>query len=84
MILQVRRHIRARFHDVIEAGLKAGAFHLPPAPGADPAALAAVSICDMGMRVSEWYDGQHKPTSSELATLHATYALRLVGASSER
>jgi AcrR family transcriptional regulator len=79
VILAVRRQIRARFHDVIEAGEKAGVFQLPPSPGADAAALAAVTICDMGMRVSEWYDGQHKPSASELATLHATYALRLVG-----
>jgi len=80
VILELRRQIRARFHDVLADGDRLGAFDLPPAPGADRAAIAAVTICDMGMRVSEWYDGTHPPTASELAALHVTYVLRLVGA----
>jgi AcrR family transcriptional regulator len=80
VVLQLRRDIRARFHDVLAAGEQEGIFRLPATPGSDPAALAAVTICDMGMRVSEWYDGAHPPSAAELATLHTTYALRLVGA----
>lgn len=81
-ILDLRRQIRARFRDVLADGANAGAFALPAAGDADPAQLAAVTICDMGMRVSEWYDDTRRPAPKELAELHVTYAMRMVGADS--
>ncbi len=82
IILDLRRQIRARFRDVLAGGELAGTFQLPTAPNADAPSLAAVTILDMGMRVSEWFDGTHSPSAGELAALHVTYALRMVGAES--
>lgn len=80
LILELRRQIRSRFRDVLADGASGGTFALPTSGDADPAQLAAVTICDMGMRVSEWYDDTRRPSPQELAELHVAYALRMVGA----
>ena len=77
-ILELRRAIRARFHEVLDDGIRTETMRLPEAPGADAAGIAAVSILDMGMRVSEWFEEDRPPTAEDLADLHVVYVLRLV------
>ncbi len=77
-VLGLRRQIRGVFREVLAEGARDGSMNLPFAADADPAAVAAVTICDMGMRVSEWYDGQRPPTATDLAELHVEYARRMV------
>lgn len=77
-VLDLRRQIRGVFREVLADGSSDGSMHLPLAAEADPAAVAAVTICDMGMRVSEWYDGTRPPSATDLAELHVEYTRRMV------
>jgi AcrR family transcriptional regulator len=61
--------------DVVERGIKVGAFNPP-----EPYWLTVAAIGAMGMRVAHWFHPGSSVTADEVAEVYATLACRMVGA----
>jgi Tetracyclin repressor-like, C-terminal domain len=84
-VVAIRRRLRDRLTDVLVAGQRAGLFQLAGAEAGGPtggmaANLAAITILDMCIHVSEWFHDRRPLSFVELQNLYVEMALRLVGA----
>jgi len=70
-VLAVRRQSEQLILDVIERGIRLGAFDVP-----DPW-LAYAAIGSMGIRVAEWWDQVDYPVD-DVADAYAEFAVRLL------
>jgi AcrR family transcriptional regulator len=72
--LELRGACRRMLLDVLEAGVKDGAFHVPDI------LLAATAIGSMGLRVAHWFGPDQPLTREQVADGYADFALRIVRA----
>jgi AcrR family transcriptional regulator len=81
-IVVIRRRMRGRLTDVVEAGLRTGRF--APVSGQEraDAALIANAIAVMCVNISDWTSRSHEIGLTELQDRYVRMALRLVGAES--
>jgi TetR/AcrR family transcriptional regulator, cholesterol catabolism regulator len=79
-ITTIRRRLRDRLTDVVEAGVKNGTFTLVGSQNRAGAALTANVIATMCANISEWTTEQHPMEMAELQDRYVQMALRLVGA----
>jgi AcrR family transcriptional regulator len=79
-IVTIRRRLRDRVADVLQAGHEKSVFRL--VGGDDPAAavLTAVPIIDMCVHISEWFHDRHPLGAAELQARYVELALRMAGA----
>ncbi|MCW2615314.1 MAG: TetR family transcriptional regulator, partial [Frankiales bacterium] len=72
VVLQVRAESEQMFLDVIDRGVRLGAFD-----DAQPR-LAVLAIAAMGVRAAEWWTPDYPTSVTEIADTYAEYALRLL------
>jgi AcrR family transcriptional regulator len=75
-VVAVRRQSEQLFQDVIERGVRTGAFDVADAW------LGVAAIGAMGIRVAEWWDAQTGYDVDDVAAMYASFAVRLLGGSS--
>jgi TetR/AcrR family transcriptional regulator, cholesterol catabolism regulator len=81
-ITAIRRRLRDRLTDILEAGVGNGTFSLVGAEDRPAAALTANVIATMCANISEWTTENHPMSMAELQDRYVHMALRLVGAGS--
>jgi TetR/AcrR family transcriptional regulator, cholesterol catabolism regulator len=79
-VTTIRRRLRDRLTDVVEAGVKNGTFTLVGSQDRAAAALTANVIATMCANISEWTSEHHPMTMAHLQDRYVLMALRLVGA----
>ncbi len=77
-IVAVRRRLRERLIDVVQAGQRQGVFRLATGVDAAPT-LTAVALLDMCIQVAEWYHEGHGMSPEDLASHYIRLARRMVG-----
>lgn len=78
-ITAIRRRLRDRLTDVLEAGVQNGTFTLVGSQDRVAAALTANVIATMCANISEWTRENHPMTMADLQERYVQMALRLVG-----
>jgi AcrR family transcriptional regulator len=73
-LLDLRARYEGRFRTLIEAGCRAGAFHV------ESPKLAAYSIIDMGVGLARWYQPSGEIGPEDVVRIYGEIALRLVRA----
>jgi AcrR family transcriptional regulator len=79
-ITAIRRRLRDRMTDVVEAGGRSGMFTLVGSQDRAAAALTANVIATMCANISEWTRANHPMSMEDLQDRYVQMALRLVGA----
>ena len=79
-ITAIRRRLRDRMTDVVEAGGQNGMFTLVGSQDRAAAALTANVIATMCANISEWTRANHPMSMADLQDRYVQMALRLVGA----
>jgi AcrR family transcriptional regulator len=77
-IVARRRHHRARFEEILTAGVASGAFVLPRGDGENDIKLVTTAIVNMAIRLSEIHGPDTHMDDDSLAAFHAELALRMV------
>ena len=78
-IRQIRLAIRERFTRTLLAGAGQGAFDLPGGNDEEGATLAAATITNMCVHISEWTLGNYPPGMADLQDRFALMAVRIAG-----
>ena len=78
-VIAIRRRMRDRLTDVLEAGTQNGTFTLTGTQDRAAAALTANVIATMCANISEWTRDNHPMTMADLQDRYVQMALRLVG-----
>ncbi len=78
-ITTIRRRLRDRLTDVVEAGVQDGSFTLVGSQDRAAAALTANVIATTCANISEWTRENHPMTLADLQDRYGQMALRLVG-----
>ncbi len=78
-ITAIRRRLRDRLTDVVEAGVRDGTFTLVASQDRAAAALTANVIATTCANISEWTRANHPMTLADLQDRYVQMALRLVG-----
>jgi TetR/AcrR family transcriptional regulator, cholesterol catabolism regulator len=78
-VTAIRRRLRDRLTDVLEAGVENGSFTLTGPQDRAAAALTANVIATMCANISEWTRNNHPMTMADLQERYVQMALRLVG-----
>lgn len=79
-IVAIRRRMRGRLTEVVEAGIRAGEFSPVGGQDREDAALIANAIAVMCVNVSDWTNRSHALSVTEVQDRYVRMALRLVGA----
>lgn len=80
-IKAIRRRMRARFADILIAGVQTGELTLPGSQDRTAAALTATAIATLCANISEWTRENYPVPMSDLQDRYVEMALRLAGAS---
>jgi TetR/AcrR family transcriptional regulator, cholesterol catabolism regulator len=75
----IRRRIRDHFQQILLAGAEQGAFDLASGNDQQAAILAASTIANMCVHISEWTLGHHPLGIADLQDRYARMALRIAG-----
>jgi AcrR family transcriptional regulator len=78
-VVALRRRLRDQVADVLWAGQQRGAFTLV-GEGRAGATMTAITILDMCVHISEWFEEGRPLTTAQLADRYVTLAMRVVGA----
>ncbi|TVT48592.1 TetR/AcrR family transcriptional regulator [Amycolatopsis rhizosphaerae] len=73
-----RLRVRARFEDVLRAGVASGEFVLPELPDGDPTRIAAMAFLDMAFRVAGWFHAEGPLSDTEFSRFYAELIVRSV------
>ncbi|MFI9271142.1 TetR/AcrR family transcriptional regulator [Kitasatospora sp. NPDC052896] len=76
VVAELRRRIEDTVMRVIEAGVAAGLFDVPPAT----TRTTARAVTSLGIDVARWYNERSTETPEQLGDRYATLVLRMVGA----
>lgn len=79
-IVAIRRRLRDRVSAIVATGQERGVFHLAGGTGRAAATVAASTILDMCIHLSEWFHDGRPLTLSEMEDSYVEMALRIVGA----
>lgn len=76
-VVELRRSLRARLTELIDAGRRAGVFAL--IPGDEDGVATTLMVLDMCSRTSEWWDRSRESDPEAIVERYVRGALRLVG-----